>query len=361
MLIFFVCVPEDYEWTLDLAERLESEGYPIYLEPLEVDKSTRKVTTKALRKSSVMVAVISQDSALGENAAVFERWWRPYVENQRPIVGCLMPDAPLGAEHWMPHDLYRQNPIDFRNDNAYAQLLERLGAPPEPEPIIEAPPPQIVAPLEIAPQVEPEPQPEPLPQKPIAPPPMPASEVPIAPPRPQDIEESAGWFKTIFSIVIGLVLLIFIWVAAIGGGDDITLETWLALLFGGIGILFLMAYVNNRQKQRQRDFEYRRAVAKERGKTAQSGAYIEVIESGDVDEIGQVWLLEEAITSIGRGHSSTIGLTDAEIDKEHCVIFYEDGDYFLESTSHQKTMVVDRYVAAGTVTELQNGDLIALG
>lgn len=381
--IFMLCVPSDDEWTRALSERLREDGYALYIEPSDAapdDERTIQRTAKALQAATVLIAVVSTESAIGESAAVFEQWWRPYLNSGRKVIPCLAPYAPAGAAHWMPYDLYRQSYVDFQREDAYAELKVALGeaprrrsadasseaasesAPPEADnmdfvpspvrPVIGTPPrpPIVSAPRPL--QVKAEPAPAPVaPADAAAPLP---TEPPTKPP---------GVFSTLFSLVIGFGLVIVMWLGALSSTS--TPAVWLFGLMGLVLCLFLLGQIARARRKRRWEAEQKRQAALERGKAGELDrlpAYLEVIDSKAKDEIGEVWLLDRSTLTIGRSSRSDVPLHDPQLDRQHCLIYFDEGRYYLENTSpSQRTVVVGQQLEVGEVAALQNGDLITLG
>ncbi len=342
--IFVLYAPSDDEWATTHTRRLRSDGYKVYMEPPNADPDNPTIqerTAKALYHSTIMLAVVSRESAIGDSAGVFEEWWRPFMESGRQIIPCIVPNAPPGAEHWMPFDLYRQKPVDFREDDAY-QLL-RLRLPESSQPLA------LPAPEE-APAIEPEPEPPPtIPQPPAPPPPPP--------------EPAPGILKTALSVVVGLSALLLIWLAAFQTTDDTgtSASIWIAGLFVGLGCLFVIGRMAASRRERQALLEHKQQQAAQYA--TESPVYLEVIRSSHEREIGERLGWPTTSATIGSSHRADLPLRDQGVDKLHCMVFMDEdtGGYYLENTSTGRTVLVDRPLALGAVMEIQNGDVIALG
>lgn len=391
-LIFILYAPIDYEWSYQLAEQLKLAGLNVYIEPLEIpegqESTHRRKTTKALYDADVMLPVISQESAVGDSATVFEDWWRPFLEEDRPVIACIVPDAPSGAEHWMPFDLFRRKHVDFRTPKAYNTLCELLGVPQEQEP-----PALLLAsndnPIEESPQ-------------PIATIPSSVNDdtisslaedpvekishdrdpktLPVAPPSPQvlpfSIDEEASLHsrsllslvKTTLSGLIGFAAVLFIWQASLQTTDsqNQSAETWLLGLSGAVACLFIVGRIMVSRRERQQALDKRRKIAKKWGMLADHSQrppiYIEVIESPFKDEINQIWAMSDESMIIGYGRTADVPLQSRKLDRKHCLIFYDplDGYYYLENTCERLITYHDRVLDYGEVIRLVNGDLIAL-
>lgn len=389
-LIFILYTPTDYEWSFQLAEQLKMAGLNVYIEPLEIpegqETAHRAKTTKALYDAAVMLPIISRESAIGDSADVFENWWRPFIEKDRRVIACIVPDAPSGAEHWMPFDLFRRKHVDFRTPNAYIILCDLLGVPRE-----EEPPPLLLASNDPPPQAEsktedpssltddtiPSLSESPLEEEIVSPK---AEKTPLAaPPQVQDLPFSLeddephsrsllGFLKTIFSVLIGFASILFIWQASLQTADsqNQSAEAWLLGLSGIVACLFIIGRILVSHRERQKALDTRRKIAKKWGTlpnhSKRPSIYIEVIESPFNDEISQIWAMSDETMVIGHGRNADVPLQSRKLDSKHCIIFYDslDGLYYLENTCDRLITYHERVLDLGEVVQLVNGDLIAL-
>ncbi len=333
-LVILVCTPADYTWAQALAQRLTADGYHIYLEPLhDEDPTVQRQTADALYQAQMMLAVISRESALGDSAPTFEAWWRPFLQNGKRVVACIMPDAPPGAENWMPYDLVRQTHVNFKDSNAYATLRSLLPElhpllPPSPEPdLIEA---------EDKDETPPPPKHEPI--------------ITVQPPT----------VRIVLNVLVGLVLLLVMWIAALNATDDNTsIALWLAIVFVIEMGVFLLGRFASKRRERLQDIINRRHAAAARDTTFP--IYLEVIESKIEEEVGQIWgMLDEELT-IGKNYEADIPLHDRHLDRDHCTVFVDKNRFYLENKTRRRTVLYGRRLGVGEISELQNGDLIAVG
>lgn len=328
-LIMLVSIPDDYSWALELARQLEAENYEIYLEPPHDDDPTiQRQTAAALHNAQVMLAIISKESALGESATTFEAWWRPFMQKGKRVIACIMPDAPPGAEHWMPYDLMRQTHINFRDEDAFEQLTLLLPAPP---PLLAAP----------------------LPESTIS---SQQTSTPKTDPPPIKVGPSS--VRNALNILVGLVLVMVLWLAALEA-TDLSMALWLAVLFVVVVSLFLLSRIAFKRRERLQNILARRQAAAARD-TSQP-IYLEVIESKFADEIGQIWGISDGMVLIGKNHKADIPLRDRQLDLEHCIVFADNDRFYLENVTRRRTVLYGRKLTAGETIELQNGDLISLG
>ena len=374
--IFVLCVPEDYEWTSELVARLRTEGYTLYLESQDVpadDLATRNQTAQALYAASLMLVIISRESVLGDSAEVFEAWWRPYIQRQRPVLTCLAPEAPPGAENWMPYDLTSFPRVDFSEEDDFIHLCNLINQtlpqaqPQRPRPVLPAifstpsvptatgasplptPPPHAIAPS--LPRT-----PSPLPQRP----PLPSASATHAIERAQQTRQTRRFFWTMIQLPLVIIGLAVLWIFGIQIAEQQGAEQALFRIFiaTGIGLLVGFIYMLIRTRGKPSTHAYEEYTAPRR-----PDIYLEVLSSMNEDTIGKVWTINQFTMTLGRKKNADIYIKDNQISPEHCVIFYsrQDGRYYLENLIPHETVLYDYPMGAGEVRQIANGDLIVLG
>lgn len=374
--IFVLCVPEDYEWTSELVARLRTENYTLYLEPPNLpddDLATRNQTAQALYAAALMLIVISRESVLGESAEVFEAWWRPYLQRQRPVISCLVPNAPPGSENWMPYDLAQLARADFSAEDDLLHLMQLINQtlpqvrPQPPRPMLPAiisapvytvtsgpsplptPPPQAIEP--VMPQV-----PSALPQRP----PLPSASATHAIERAQNRRRTRRFFWTLVQLPLVIVGLAVLWILGIQIAEQQGTEDALFMIITatGIGLIFGFIYMLLRTRGQPSPSAYEEYSAPRR-----PDIYLEILSSINEDIIGKVWTINQFTMSLGRQKGADIYIKDNQVSPEHCVIFYsrQDGRYYLENLIPHETVLYDYPLGAGEVRQIANGDLIVLG
>lgn len=392
-LIFILYAPIDYEWAYQLAEQLKNVGLNIYIETLEIpegqEATHRQKTTKALYDAQIMLPIISRESAVGESATVFENWWRPFLEKNRQIIACIVPDAPDGAEHWMPFDLFRRQHIDFRTPDSFDFLCELLGVlQPKEQPLLlpsntpipsettsnESPPTSEDETINSLEQENDEAESTLPVESSKTLPTTPSPPTPQSLPFSLDDEDNAksrsllGLIKNVLSGLIGFAAVLFIWQASLQTTDSQSQspESWLLGLSAILTCLFIAGRIAVSRRERQQALEKRRKIAKKWGTLSDHSqrppVYIEVIESPIQSEISQVWAIVDEAIIIGYGSKADIPLQSRNLDSKHCMIFYDDldGYYYLENTCQQLVTYHDQVLEQGAVVQLANGDLITL-
>lgn len=367
-LIFVLCAPDDYEWTEGLVERLRQDRYIVYLEPFSVnadDVQARRRTSDALYSAQIMLAIISEASAISAAAPTFDAWWRPFLQSHRPLIPCLMPSAPAAEKNWMPFDLTRLPRVDFRQPEAYSILREMLRHHhvfPESSnslQVVDLPATSMPSPVFSAPQ---------LPQQP-----PPVVKTPQRDKTRQN--ETRQLRQTNFlSLILGLLGVVLAWMGVwqSTAGNTATALLWLAGVVAIFSLLFLTRLTARAQKRHQEDIRRRKSIAAIKQKKATSPEvkrvarpriYLEVLESDAVEDIGMILPIYNEISTIGRGAQNTLVLGDKGVDKTHCQVIYDAAaeKYYLESTSRKSTVLLDSPLRTGERRSLQNGDLILLG
>ncbi|NDJ86589.1 MAG: FHA domain-containing protein [Chloroflexi bacterium] len=365
--IFVVCAPVDYDWTRSLVNRLEVDGYPIYLPPDddEPDPKVQRRTAIGLQRATIMLAVISPDSAVGASAPAFEAWWRPFMESGRPVIGCIVPSAPPGVENWMPFDLYRHSPLDFGQTDAYQQLRDRLPPPPpkRPMPPLEASTPGDSTKPESPPE-SPANDSEPAPLLAL-PAPAQSPDPPLETTREKDKPRLARRIINWASIVLGMIVVPGIWIVVRQATktSDIPAGIWFLVVISTAAGLYAASRWVSSQVARRQMLRERRAAAQYAETRARPPVYLEIIESKQPAEIGAIWAIDNTELTIGHGPRAHVPLRDRRIKPTHCVIFYDTSNqqYYLENTGGGPTTLVGQPLASGDTAPLQNGDLIAVG
>ncbi|MBZ0320604.1 MAG: FHA domain-containing protein [Anaerolineae bacterium] len=376
--LFLLYAPIDTEWAQGFHQQLREAGYTLYMEPPESDPEDailQRKTAAALQKATHLLAVVSKESALGESAAAFEAWWRPFLRTGRPVIACIVPDAPPGAEHWMPFDLLRQRRADFREPDGMAQLQKWIG--PAPSAASESLP--ISEPLSsradaVSRAARPEPTPRPIAATPRRPPtpskPKPAEE-PL-PPRPKPT--FLRMILNTIGILIGLVLVVLLLFAASQSGDSttggISAEAWLVSLLIVVVAVALIGRIVTQRQRRQWRLEQRRQMAQTRANIETEEAakipevYLEVIQSKAKRDVGQIWPMDDFALTVGRGVKVDVPLRDRAIARRQCMVFLDDetGRYYLENLDvRERTVFYDKPLLRGEVVPIENGDMIRLG
>ncbi len=373
--LFLLYAPVDAEWAQAFYQQLREVGYTLYMESPESDPEdalVQRKTSAALQKATHLLVVVSKESALGESAGVFEAWWRPFLRTGRPVIACIVPDAPPGAEHWMPYDLLRQRRADFREPDGMAQLQKWLGpAPTEGLPISEPMTSRADAESRTA---RPEPAPHPIkppPRRPLIPPKLGIEDHPT-PERPKP-----SFLRMIFNtigIVIGFALVALVLLAASQSGNSaasgISDEAWLVSLLIVVVAVALIGRIATQRQRRQRRVEQRRQMAQTRAKleaeeaTQTPEVYLEIIQSKAKRDIGQIWVIDDFALTVGRGVKVDVPLRDRDIAKRQCMVFFDDeaGRYYLENLDvRERTVLYDKALLRGEVVPIENGDMIRLG
>ncbi len=368
---FLLYAPVDAEWAQAFYQQLREAGYTLYMESPEGDPEDallQRKTSAALQKATHLLAVVSKESALGESAGVFEAWWRPFLRTGRPVIACIVPDAPPGAEHWMPFDLLRQRRADFRESDGMAQLQQWIGpAPTEGLPISEPLASRADAESRAA-------RPEPTPRPP---------QIKARTPKTPEVDEplldrpKPSFLRTIgnaIGVVIGLTLVGLVLFAASQSDNSATSEisaaAWLVSLLIVVVAVALIGRIATQRQRRQRQVEQRRQMAQTRAKleadeTTQTPAvYLEVIQSKAKHDIGQIWAIDDFALTVGRGVKVDVPLRDRAIAKRQCMVFFDDGAgrYYLENLdARERTVLYDKPLLRGEVVPIENGDMIRLG
>ncbi len=374
--LFLLYAPVDAEWAQALYQQLREAGYTLYMESPEGDPDDallQRKTSAALQKATHLLAVVSKESALGESAGVFESWWRPFLRTGRPVIACIVPDAPPGAEHWMPFDLLRQRRADFREPDGMAQLQIWIGpASTEGLPISESLTSRADAESRAA-------RPEPTPRLDAIPPRPPQ----IKPPKTKEVDEPLpdrprpSFLRTIanaIGVIIGLTLVGLVLFAASQSDNSATsefsAEAWLVSLLIVVVAVALIGRIATQRQRRQRQVEQRRQMAQTRAKLEADEAtqtpvvYLEIIQSKAKHDIGQIWAIDDFALTVGRGVKVDVPLRDRAIAKRQCMVFFDDGAgrYYLENLdARERTVLYDKPLLRGEVVPIENGDMIRLG
>lgn len=365
--LFLLYAPIDADWATSLYRQLQEAGYSVYMELPDSDREDtflQRKTMAALQKATHLLAAVSKESALGEAASVFEAWWRPFLQTGRPIIACIVPDAPPSAEHWMPFDLLRQRRADFRELDGFEQLKQWIG-------------PVRVEGLAISEPLASRAKPETRlaqPQPPIRPKSLPIEKHPT-PPVPSK-RSLVGSMANAMGVVIGLAIMIVLLFAAslsVNAENDISPETWLLSVLIVVAAFALIGRITLRRRQRQWRIEQRRQLAQARAESQTQdltvpplppAVYVEVIQSRAKQDVGQIWAMDDFALTIGRGAKVDVPLRDNHIAKQQCTVFFDDGTghYYLENLDlHERTVLYDRPLQRGEVVEIENGDMICLG
>lgn len=370
--IFVLCVPEDYEWASELVARLRTEGFILYLEPDDIaddDLATRNQTAQALYAAALMLVIISRDSVLGANAEVFEAWWRPYLQRQRPVLTCLVPDAPPGAENWMPHDLTQFQRADFSEKDDFIHLSNLIN---QTLPQAHPQPPRPLLPSAFNTPARPPLQPAPIPQRPpdVSIAPRTPSPLPQRPPTSMSAAEAMDraqgkWrtrriVATLIQLPLIVIGLVVIWIYGIQTAEEQGVQEALFAIFfaAGIGLLFGFIYMFLRTRGKPAVNAYEEYSAPRR-----PDIYLEVLSSVNEDIIGKVWTINQFTMTLGHKKGVDIHIKDKNVSAEHCVIFYsrQDGRYYLENLVAHETVLYDYPMRVREVRQIANGDLIVLG
>lgn len=375
--LFLLYAPIDAEWAQGFYQQLREAGYTLYMEPLESDPedaTLQRKTTAALQKATHLLAVVSKESALGESAAAFEAWWRPFLRTGRPVIACIVPDAPPGAEHWMPFDLLRQRRADFREPDGMAQLQKWIGSAPsaanEGQPISEPMSSRADAASRTA---RPEPTPRPIAVNPRRPP-TPSKPKPAEPLPPRPKPSFLRLILNTIGVLIGLMLVVLLLFAASESGDSttggISAEAWLVSLLIVVVAVALIGRIVTQRQRRQWRLEQRRQMAQTRAKIEAEEAaktpevYLEVIQSKAKRDVGQIWPMDDFALTVGRGVKVDVPLRDRAIARRQCMVFLDDetGRYYLENLDvRERTVLYDKPLLQGEVVPIENGDMIRLG
>lgn len=375
--LFLLYAPIDAEWAQGFYQQLREAGYTLYMEPLESDPedaTLQRKTTAALQKATHLLAVVSKESALGESAAAFEAWWRPFLRTGRPVIACIVPDAPPGAEHWMPFDLLRQRRADFREPDGMAQLQKWIGSAPsaanEGQPISEPMSSRADAASRTA---RPEPTPRPIAANPRRPP-TPSKPKPAEPLPPRPKPSFLRLILNTIGVLIGLMLVVLLLFAASESGDSttggISAEAWLVSLLIVVVAVALIGRIVTQRQRRQWRLEQRRQMAQTRAKIEAEEAaktpevYLEVIQSKAKRDVGQIWPMDDFALTVGRGVKVDVPLRDRAIARRQCMVFLDDetGRYYLENLDvRERTVLYDKPLLQGEVVPIENGDMIRLG
>ncbi|MBI5929510.1 MAG: FHA domain-containing protein [Chloroflexi bacterium] len=373
--LFLLYAPTDATWAQSLYQQLHEAGYSLYMEPPESDLEdavVQRKTAAALQKATHLLAVVSKESALGESAPIFEAWWRPFLRTGRPIIACVVPDAPPGAEHWMPFDLLRQRRADFRELDGYAQLQKWIGPVPTPsaeggtisEPLTSRANPESRA-------ARPEPRPRPT-KPPSIKPKIKEPDSPVPPDTKPSLFHS---MVNSIGVIIGLtmvVILLFAASQAVNSDGGVSAETWLLSLVVLVAAIALIGRITMRRRQRRWRVEYRRQVAQQARIKVQTDervpskpeVYLEVIQSKAKQDIGQIWAIDDFALTVGRGSKVDVPLRDKDIAKRQCVVFFDDAEerFYLENLdAHERTVLYDKPLLLDEVVPIENGDMIRLG
>lgn len=383
--IFVLAVPSDYDWTAQLVRRLSADGHFLYLEPQNDepnDQSTHQFTADALYNASAMLVVISQDSALGDSSDVFEAWWRPFMQDKRPIIVALVPDAPSGAEHWMPFDLRHFPRVDFQDKLAYETLKgflttavkEKSQTPPRTSrPLAPSKPAPVSPPMTS--RAKPQqrgPRPQPSHRSVIPPRANMPSDLPLPPASASyamekaDIErEERRLWRNLLGWPVVLVLLVVLWVLGFELADQYTEEdAFLAIVAATlIGLITGFIIMGFRVWGNRASREQRKVMKTYQRSQRRPEVYVEIISSTSENDLGQIWPITQFAMTIGRSKQADMVIHDKHLAKKHCIIFYDrdDGQYYLENLSDAPTVLYDSPLRVGDVQAIENGDLIVLG
>lgn len=363
-LLFALCAPDDYEWTNTLVNYLIANEYNVYLD--SPDQQNIQTTLTALQQTRIMLVVVSQESALGDSAAVFEDWWRPFVEQDRSIITVIKPGEPAGVEHWMPFDLRTFPTVSFDHDEAYAELRQEIDSVLKPglNPVPEALP-ALPSPVQSIPEVKAPASPRPVYSRP-EPPPIPTARASYAIEKATNRRRERRFWRNILFGPIVFALLVALWVMGLALADAYGSTTALfmvtaSVILSTIITLVVMALRGRRSKTRSRSKQDIKAGIRSRRR--RPDVYIEVVSSVNRNEMGKIFAIDRPRISIGKDSADDIRIRDRKIDKEHSVIFYNQADscYYLENLSSKSTVVHDRALRRGEVSQIENGDLIVLG
>ncbi len=361
-LLFVLCAPDDYEWTNTLVNRLIANEYNVYLD--SPDQQNTQPTIAALQQARIMLVVISQESALGDSAAVFEDWWRPFAGQGRAIVTVVKSGEPAGVEHWMPFDLRSFPMVIFDHDAAYTELREEIDSVLKPglKPVPEALP-ALPAPAQPMPEAKPR-----FPSKPVYPEPprIPTARVSYAIEQATNRRRERRFWRNILLGPIVFALLVTLWVVGLAlaetyGSATALLMVTASVILSTVVTLIVMALRGRRSKQRSPTKQDINAGI--RSRRLRPDVYIEVVSSVNQNEMGKIFAIDHPRISIGKDSGDNIRIRDRKIDKEHSIIFYNQADssYYLENLSSKSTVVHDRALRRGEVSQIENGDLIVLG
>lgn len=392
-LIYVLCVPEDYAWAYELVGDLQSDGYTVYLEPPDVDPNDfprRQQTADALYSAKAMLVVLTEMSVVGPSSTIFEAWWRPFLTNGGTVIPCISPEAPVGEKNWMPFDLVRLPRVDFRQAEGYGKLrgiLQSVGlvstslprhpmpkssTPKPPSP----PPPPPLAPnfqaasVALVPFVEPKPEYEGPPQE--------FSVKNVSAPLPstksdQKVSSPRGLlnFLSITVLVAALLMAwVFVWQFANRGIDNTSALYWTVGIIAFVVLVMLWRrtariqqhYQANLQRPLKRHLPQRGQVSRTQ-RITRPRIYVEVLESGDPEDVGLILPIQGESIVIGRGNNADLSLSDRGVEREHCRIYYHpySATYHLKNLTQKRTVLYLDPLALNESRTLQNGDLIALG
>lgn len=372
MKIFLICSVPDETWARGLLSDLQATNHTVSL--VTPNKAPRALISSP---QSAMLVIVSPESALGETADWLERIWRAYLAQGGTVIPCLVPDAPPGAKNWMQFDLYTQVPVDFGEDNALKHVLARLAPPAAPQqappppvikasvtPTLQQSPPQTVEPTSsVSVTQDASPQPAMLP--PVLLPPPPPAETQSTMPDVLQEPPQMSMVNYILSIVAGFILVIMIWLAAlqqtVPGGPPLLL--WIGGVALVVGSLFTLGQIELARRRRQRFIEQRYAQARRYAKSdIKPQIYVEVIQSFLPQENDLVWEMRGDTFSIGTRYNASLPLiAHVTLDEIVALIFYENGNYFIENTSRETTIqLIDQQLNPSSTAVLNNGELITL-
>lgn len=379
--IFVLATPEDYAWASTLSQRLKSDNFSIYLEPLESDPQDSQLleqTTKAFYDAPVLLVILSQESVLGESASVFEEWWRSFLESKRPIVTVLAPDAPAGAAYWMPFDLRNMPRANFSRSEDYEKLKSLLetaqrqiiavGQIAQPSIVSRAPSSTNVTNQvsHTAPPIRPiraiEADGPPNARHPTTIPPASASHaIEYATNRRQ----ARQLWTNLLGWPVVLVLLLVIWglgfyVADTYTPEDAILTVGLAAIIGlGAGVVYMWArsrlrWINGHHLDQRRGT---------RRPSRRPPVYLEVIASAREHDMGRIFPIDHLYTTLGRGQAADIRLRDRALQQLNAAISYnhETAQYTLQNLGSAPLVLYDTPLAPGDARIIENGDLIVIG
>lgn len=383
--IFVLTTPADQAWTQQLVQQLRASGHLLYLEAADFDDDAHQQrAADAFYNAPAMLVVLSVESALGESAPVFEEWWRSFMASQRPIVTCLVPDAPVGASYWMPFDLRNLPRADFSRGEetetlkTLRQFLEsalrqvKLAEPDgSPEPVRAGIPSQAPASNRPAPVNHPAPPPRAI-RHPATlagataaqPPPIPPAPVAHAIEHSRRRRQERQLWINLLGWPVVVVLLGVLWLLGLALAEaytplDALLAVGLALLIG-LGVGYVYMWGRHRLKARRR---IKPAMSGPTRTQRRPPVYLEVIASVDEDAIGQIFPIIQFETTIGRGRRADVRLPDRQLARLHAGLIYrqDKGQYYLTNRTDGPTVLHDHPLQPQETCPIANGDLIVLG